>query len=89
MTFEELESNLVNNGYEGVTIFEDPDYADAFIGVSENNKAIYDFDKMVEFLMEREMSQEDAIDFIEYDTIRSLPYMPNAPIVMYPILSRD
>ena len=71
--------------YEDVLIFSNPDYASAFIGISEDNRAIYAFDKMVEFLMENDsMTDIEAIEFIECNTLRALPYFGgDAPIVMY------
>lgn len=45
MTVEEI---LLDNGYEGIMTFAGPDYEDALIGVSDDNRAIYDFDLMVE-----------------------------------------
>jgi hypothetical protein len=74
-------------GYEGVVILSDYSYDDALIGVSEDGRAVYDFDKMVAWLMEKEgWSMEEAIEWIEFNTIRALPYGgPEAPIIMYPI----
>ena len=70
--------------YDDVVILENPDYDSAIIGVSEDRRVIYDFDKMVEHLMETDgMTDEEAIEFIEYNTIRALPYFQNAPIIMY------
>jgi uncharacterized protein (DUF1015 family) len=45
---------------------------------------IYDFDLMVQHLMETDsMTEEDAIEFIEYNTIRACPYFgDNAPIIL-------
>ena len=45
---------------------------------------MYDYDQMVVFLMEQEgMTEEDAVDFIDYNTIRSLPYAgETAPVIM-------
>jgi len=41
---------------------------------------------MVEHLMREDgMEYEDAVEFIEYNTIRALPYIPSHPIVMYNI----
>lgn len=78
---------ILEAGYESVVIFSDFSYDDALIGVTEDERAVYDFDKMVDWLMEEEgWSQEEAIEWIEYNTIRALPYMgPKAPIVMYPL----
>lgn len=77
---------LVEMGYEDAVILENPDYDSAIIGVSESGRVIYDYDKMVEWLMETDgMTQEDAVDFIDYNTIRALPYFANSPIIMYPL----
>ena len=73
-------------GYEDVVIFENYSYDDALVGVTEDGRAVYDFDKMVRWLVETEdFTDEEAIEWIEYNTIRALPYMgDDAPIIMYP-----
>ena len=73
--------------YEELIVFENPDYDDAIIGVSHDDRVIYDYDKMIEHLVNTEhISVEDAADFISYDTIRSLSYAgSNAPIAMFGI----
>jgi hypothetical protein len=72
-------------GYTDSIIFTNPDYDDAIIGVSHDDRVIYDYDKMLEHLMVHEdMTDEEAADFISYNTIRSIPYAgENAPIVMF------
>lgn len=74
-------------GYEGVKYLTNYSYDDALIGVSEDGRAIYDFDKMVEWLMnEVGLSDSEAVEWIEYNTIRALPYFgEGAPIIMYPL----
>ena len=74
-------------GYGDIIVFENPDYDDAIIGVSHDDRAIYDYDKMIEHLMTKEnMSLEDAADFISYDTMRALPYAGDCPpIIMFGI----
>lgn len=58
-----------------IVLFEDPDYATAVIGISDDHSIIYDYDLMIEHLMNEEgMSEEDAADFVNYDTIRALGY---------------
>ena len=41
---------------------------------------------MVKSLMENDnMSDDEAVEFIDYNTVRSLPYAgKHAPIIMYP-----
>lgn len=75
---------LTEWGYEDVVIFENPGFDDALIGVSHDNRAIYDYDVMVDCLVNNDgFDYDDAVEFIEYNTIRALPYYPGAPIVMY------
>lgn len=78
---------LLEYGYEGVKYLTNYSYDDALIGVSDDNRAVYDFGLMIEWLMiEEDFSYEEAIEWIEYNTIRALPYMgEDAPIIMYPL----
>ena len=78
---------LMDQGFENFIIFENPDYDSAIIGITENNQVVYDYEKMIEYLMqEDDMDYEEAVDFISYNTIRSLPYAgEGAPIIMYSI----
>lgn len=81
------EEKLMDAGYEGIKYLVNESYDDALIGVSEDGRAIYDFDKMVEWLVnEYGWSDMEAIEWIEYNTIRALPYFgEGAPIIMYPL----
>jgi len=81
MTNAEL---LSENGYDDVVVFDNPAYEGALVGVSQDNRAIYEMGKMVESLVEQSgMTQDEAIEFIEYNTIRACDYIANSPIVMY------
>ena len=81
MTAREL---IEDCGYEDVVIFENPSFNDAFIGISEDNRAVYEYELMVQSLMNEDgMSWEEAAEFIDFNTIRSLPYMAGSPIVVY------
>ena len=81
------EERILNAGYEDVVYLTNYSYDDALIGVSEDNKAVYNYNKMVEWLIEKESFTEmEAVEWIDYNTIRALPYMGDkAPIIMYPI----
>mgnify|MGYP003291032837 CR=1 FL=1 len=89
------EEILEDSGYsiedleEAETIlFRDPDYSTAICGVSDDYRVIYDYDKMLEYLMTyEEMDEAEAADWLSYNTIRSLNYISgNKPIIMYPIM---
>lgn len=62
------------DGFDGSTI----------LGLSHDDKVIYSFDKMIQYLKKRDgMSAIEAQDYIEYNTIRALPYLgENAPIIL-------
>ncbi|MDD6827907.1 MAG: hypothetical protein PUE12_17710 [Oscillospiraceae bacterium] len=78
---------LCDMGYKNSVIFENPSYDSAIIGISEDERVIYDYDKMIKYLVtEDDMTIEEASDFISYNTIRSLPYVENHPIIMYNLI---
>lgn len=89
------EEILEDNGYsieelqeEGTILFRNPDYSSAICGISYDSEVIYDYYKMIDYLMDTEnMSYEDAADFVSYDTIRSLSYRScKKPIIMFPLI---
>lgn len=73
---------LAMNGYEDVIVFEGPDYDKALVAVTEDNRAVYDYNKMIQCLEDEGMSQEEAMDFISYNTIRALDYCENPPVII-------
>lgn len=93
MTKTDIENYISELGLEdeGVILFENPDYASAFIGLTTDNKAVYDHTKMADFLCETEnMEPEEADDFISYNTLRALPYFGDkAPVVIFSLVPRD
>lgn len=78
-------------GYEDSIIFENPDYDSAIIGVSESGSVVYDFDLMVDFLVREDgLTEEEAIEFIEYNTIRAIPYISGPkPTILYRFTDLD
>lgn len=81
---EERRELLNELGLEESIVFENPSYDSAIIGYDEaTSRIIYDYELMAEYLMEHDgMSYEEAIEFIDYNTLRAMPYYPNGPIVM-------
>ncbi len=82
---QSAEEKLLDNGYEGVKYLTNFSYDTALVGVSHDDRAIYDYDLMVEWLVNEEgFTDEQAMEWIDYNTIRALPYMgPDSPIVLY------
>ena len=73
---------------EDAIVFDNMSYDGSIVGVTTDGRVVYNYDKMVEELMEDEQcSYEEAADWIDYNTIRALPYAgENGPIIMFSIL---
>ena len=82
-TVEDLNNWLETLGSEGTSFFTNPDFVSAIMGLTEDECLLYNYDKMIEHLVETDdMSVEDAEDFICYNTLRTIPYMgEKSPIV--------
>ena len=81
----EKREQLVEMGFEDTILLENPDYDSAIVGYDViTGKVIYSYDLMIEHLMTVDsMSEEEAIEFIEYNTVRAIPYMgKNSPIIL-------
>lgn len=72
-------------GYVNVVLLDNYSYDAALVGVTLDGRAVYDFDKMADWLVETKgFTQEGAIEWIEYNTIRALPYAgADAPLIMH------
>lgn len=67
-----------------IILLENPRFENSIIGISSDDRVIYDLDLMIQDLMkENDMSYDEALEFIEYNTLRALPYYDNAPIILY------
>ena len=72
---------------EAMSMFTTPCFAAAIVGVTHDNRLVYDYDKMVQCLVEEDgMDEEEAIEFIDYNTIRTLPYMEKPPVIYMPLI---
>lgn len=84
---KELKDLLNELEYKDTVVFENPSYLKAIIGLSDDGALCYSYEKMIECLMEEDgMDYEGAMEFIDYNTIRALPYassMGIRPIVVY------
>ena len=83
---EQNVKTLIDLGFEESVVFDNPSFDTAIIGTTEDGRVVYSFEKMVEELMSKEempMTAEEAEDFICCNTVRSIPYIDNAPIIVY------
>ena len=69
---------------DGAIVLDNMSYDNSIIGTTLDGRVIYDYDLMAMELMSDEgWSCEDAVDWLEYNTIRSLGYFGDkAPVVV-------
>lgn len=80
-TLEEVKSWIEEQGFESVSYFHD--FPEAIIGITTDNSLVYSMQKMVESLAKDGVNYEDAIDFLCFNTLRTVPYMPEArPVII-------
>ncbi len=67
-----------------IVVFDNLDYDSALIGITEDNRAVYDYDLMIKYLMDTQgWDETESIEWIEYNTLRALPYVQGSPIIMH------
>lgn len=82
MTIEEVNEYAVENEID-LMLFSEPAFNKSIIGISYDNRVIYDYESMEIELMDGGMTAEEANDFLHYNTLRALSYYEGSPIVMY------
>lgn len=82
-TREQLDEALLYSGNEGTVILDGSNFDSAICGVTDDGKLVYSYQALVECLMEHDgLTYEDAVEFIEYNTMRAMPYLgDDAPII--------
>ena len=83
----EVERILLEKGYEGTMFLTGYSYDDALVGVTTNRRAVYNYERMVEWLVGEEGFEDDieAMEWIDYNTLRAVPYFGSkAPVIFYP-----
>lgn len=60
---------------------------DGIIGIDVDGHVVYSYEKCCQALMENDkMTDEEAREWIDYNTIRAIPYMgENKPIMVYDV----
>lgn len=80
-----IREKLIEYGYQDSILYENPSFDGSIIGIDAcSGSVIYNYDLMIEELSQKEnMTIEEAMEFIDYNTIRATPYMPTPrPIVL-------
>lgn len=87
---KEIEEYIEENGFNLSVYFTNPNYASAIIGISTEGNVVYSYERMIDYLMKTDdMTYEDAVDWIDYDVVRSIPYiqkMGTMPIIIYEVM---
>ena len=74
---------------EAILLLEGDEFADSAIGISTDHNVIYDYDLMVQSLAKAYREENDtdeeaelkAIEWIDYNTLRGIPYFQSQGIV--------
>jgi len=86
MINEEIRKKLIEAGYADTPLYENQSYDNSIIGVDEDGKVVYDYDKMVaEYNKDEGYEPDDTAgyEWVDYNTIRATPYGgPTAPVVI-------
>lgn len=83
MTIEEV-NEYADSIDEEIVVFSHPSYNNSILGISTDNRVIYDYDLMIKDLMEQDnISVEEAEDFIQYNTIGASYSKSKDPIILF------
>ena len=79
---------LADYDLDHIKLLTDYAYDDALVGITEDNRASYDYDLMVRWLVKEEGFEESsAEEWINYNTLRALDYSgADSPIIMHSLL---
>lgn len=85
MNDKEVEQMLLDNDLEETSFFTGDNYATAILGYTEDGNLVYSYDDMVDWLMDNDdMDDLSAREWIDYNVIRTIPYMGDKkPIILY------
>lgn len=73
-------------------LFDNPSFDNSIIGITDDAKIVYSYQKMInELAKDDNINEEEAREFIDYNTMRTLDYIENdiKPIVIHEITRED
>lgn len=96
MVRQEIRDDLAERGYPLSIVYDEPSFDESILGVDHSGRTVYSFELMVEEYVRDEVGdvstlsedeyyekRDEAIEFIEYNTLRATPYMgTGAPVVI-------
>lgn len=68
-------------------LLEGPEFDGGIVGTSSDGRVVYSYTKLVESLEGwNGRTHEDAVEWLDYNTLRSIPYADDhAPVVVFDI----
>lgn len=84
MVDEKLRQKICEETEGEAVVFDKPAFDKAIVGISHDDRVIYDYEKMVkEFASDNSVSEEEAEEFIMVNILRALPDMgEHRPIIL-------
>lgn len=82
----DIRKQLEQLGFEDSYVLEPEYFDDAIIGISTEGNVIYSYDRLCDCLVNNDgMDVVEATEWIEFNTIRSLPYLNSdrRPVVVH------
>jgi hypothetical protein len=78
---EFLEDHDWLNDYEKIVFLSD-EFVNSIVGFDSNlEKLVYSYQLMRDDLIDEGMEYEEACDYLDYNVMRALPYINNAPVL--------
>lgn len=74
-------------GDDAPLLFDNHAYDGSIVGITTDGRVVYDYETMITELMEDEgWSEGDAVEWLDYNTLRALPYAESqggkAPVIL-------
>lgn len=94
MTNRELKEQITymvsdEEDLDRIAVLEGDEFADGCVGITLDNHLVYSYDKLMElFCKNSGCTLEEAAEYLDYNTIRSLPYIANRGL-LEPIIIRE
>ena len=77
--------DFIATEHDDAVVFNVPSYDNAIIGITDSH-VVYDFDLMIkEYMNEHQVTEIEACEYLEYNVIRTLPYIEESvrPVIMF------
>lgn len=78
-----IDAAVDDMGEEETLLFTNHSYDDSIVGITDDGHVVYDLSKMVqEYSKDEKCSEEEALEWIEYNTLRAFSGRGKMPIII-------